>query len=186
MARFSPLMALPPLVFAGLAGLFMWGMSREDPNALPSTMIGRPAPPVPQTTLAGASQLTDADLRQPGVKLVNFWASWCPPCRIEHPTLTAIAAEGIPVMGIDLKDPTPAAQRFLDEYGNPYARLATDPQGRTAIDWGVTAPPETFILDGQGNILYRHVGPLVDADYVHRFRPELDKALEAEPVAAGS
>ena len=135
---------------------------------------------MPQTTLPGAAQLTDADLRAPGVKLVNFWASWCPPCRAEHPTLTALAESGVPVMGIDLKDPQPAAQRFLDEHGNPFQRLATDPQGRAAIDWGVTAPPETFIVDGEGRILYRHAGPLVDADYEHRFRPELEKALAAD------
>ena len=114
------------------------------------------------------------------IYVLNFWASWCPPCRAEHPTLTALAAEGIPVMGIDLKDPEPAAQRFLAEHGNPFARLATDPQGRAAIDWGVTAPPETFILDAEGRVLYRHAGPLIREDYTNRFRPELDKALAAQ------
>ena len=109
MARISPLMLLPPLAFAGLAAMFLWGMERDDPNAIPSAMIGRQAPEVPATTLTGKPQLTDADLRSGKVTLVNFWASWCPPCRAEHPTLTALTAEGIPVMGIDLKDPEPAA-----------------------------------------------------------------------------
>ena len=180
MARISPLVLLPPVLFAGIAAMFLWGMGRDNPDDLPSALIGRQAPAVPQTTLPGAAQLTDADLRAPSVKLVNFWASWCPPCRAEHPTLTALAESGVPVMGIDLKDPQPAAQRFLDEHGNPFQRLATDPQGRAAIDWGVTAPPETFIVDGEGRILYRHAGPLVDADYEHRFRPELEKALAAD------
>lgn len=181
MAKLSPLVAVPPLLFAGLAAMFMWGMGRDDPNALPSAMIGRQAPPMSDTTLPGKTQLTDADLRNGGVTLVNFWASWCPPCRAEHPTLTALAAEeGITVVGVDLKDPTPAALRFLSEHGDPFAALATDPQGRTAIEWGVTAPPETFILDGAGNVLHRHAGPLVREDYTQRFRPELDKALAAE------
>lgn len=155
----------------------MWGMGRDNPNELPSALIGRQAPPVPSTTLRGKTQLTDADLRKGEVTLVNFWASWCPPCRAEHPTLSALTDEGIHVVGIDLKDPEPAAQRFLSEHGDPFAALATDPQGRTAIEWGVTAPPETFIVDGDGNILYRHAGPLIREDYTNRFRPELDKAL---------
>lgn len=179
MARISPLVALPPLAFAVLAGVFLWGMGREDPTGLPSTMIGREAPPVPQTTLPGRTQLTDEMLRAPGVKLVNFWASWCPPCRAEHPTLMELTKE-LPVYGIDLKDPEAQGQAFLDEGGDPYHAVATDPKGRAAIDWGVTAPPETFIIDGGGRVLFRFAGPLVREDYAIRFRPELDKALAAE------
>jgi len=179
-ARISPLVAIPPLAFAGLAAIFLWGMGRDNPNELPSAFVGRQAPPVPASTLPGKTQLTDADLRKGEVTVVNFWASWCPPCRAEHPTLTALRAEGINVVGIDLKDPEPAALRFLSDHGDPYAAIATDPQGRTAIEWGVTAPPETFILDGEGNILHRHAGPLIREDYTNRFRPELDKALAAE------
>ncbi|WP_134725633.1 DsbE family thiol:disulfide interchange protein [Paracoccus luteus] len=186
MARISPLVALPPLAFAALAGMFLWGMNRDDPTAIPSTLIGRQAPALPTTTLPGTVQLTDADLRAGKVTLVNFWASWCPPCRAEHPTLTALAAEGIPVMGVDLKDPEPQALRFLADHGNPYAAIATDPQGRGAIDWGVTAPPETFIVDGQGTVLFRYVGPLVGDDYRQRFRPELDKALAAAGQATAA
>lgn len=180
MARISPLLALPPVLFAGLAAMFLWGMERGDPAALPSALVGRPAPALPVTTLPGESAPAPADLRSGKVTLVNFWASWCPPCRAEHPTLQALASEGIPVIGIDLKDPEPAARRFLDEHGNPFSRLATDPQGRAAIDWGVTAPPETFILDGEGRVLYRFAGPLVREDYAQRFRPELDKALAGQ------
>lgn len=179
MARIAPLMLLPPLAFIALAGLFAWGMSRENPGDVPSAMIGREAPPVPATTLPGKTQLTDAMLRQPGVKLVNFWASWCPPCRIEHPTLTALSDQ-LPVYGVDLRDVDANALSFLDEDGDPFAAIATDPRGRTAIDWGVTAPPETFILDGEGRVLFRHAGPLVDADYETRFLPELERALEAQ------
>ncbi|MDO5633158.1 MAG: DsbE family thiol:disulfide interchange protein [Paracoccus sp. (in: a-proteobacteria)] len=179
MAKVSPMMLLPPAIFAGLAALFLWGMGRDDPNALPSTFIGQPAPEVPQTTLPGKVQLTDEMLRQPGVKLVNFWASWCPPCRAEHPTLTELA-KTIPVYGIDLKDPQANALRFLEQDGDPFHALATDPNGRGAIEWGVTAPPETFILDGEGRVLYRHAGPLIRDDYTQRFLPQLERALADE------
>lgn len=179
MARISPLVMVPPLVFAGLAGMFLWGMTRDNPDELPSALVGREAPSVGSTTLPGKTQLTDEMLRQPGIKLVNFWASWCPPCRAEHPTLTALSEE-LPVYGIDLKDPEAAAAGFLAEHGDPFAALATDPRGRVAIDWGVTAPPETFIIDGEGHILYRHAGPLVREDYKNRFLPQLEKARAAE------
>lgn len=179
MARISPLVAVPPLVFAALAGMFLWGMRRDDPDALPSTMIGRQAPAVPTTVLPGKTPLTDEMLRQPGVKLVNFWASWCPPCRAEHPTLTDLS-QRMPVYGIDLKDPESNALAFLDEHGDPFHALATDPKGRGAIDWGVTAPPETFIINGEGEVLFRFAGPMVREDYTNRFLPELQKALDAE------
>ncbi|MFD1794387.1 DsbE family thiol:disulfide interchange protein [Paracoccus aurantiacus] len=177
--RVKPLLLLPPLIFLGIALVFIWGMQRDDPTGLPSTFIGRQAPAVPQTTLPGNTQLTDDMLRQPGVKLVNFWASWCPPCRAEHPTLTELSAR-LPVYGVDLRDKDADALRFLAQDGNPFHAIATDPRGRAAIDWGVTAPPETFIIDADGRILYRHAGPLVREDYTNRFLPELEKALAAE------
>ena len=178
-ARLSPMKLLPVAVFVGFAGLAGWALMRDDPNLMPSTLIGRAAPAVGETTLPGKVQLTDEMLRAPGVKLVNFWASWCPPCRAEHPTLTELS-QRLPVYGVDLKDPEDAALRFLAEDGDPFHALATDPRGRIAIDWGVTAPPETFIIDGEGRILYRHAGPLVREDYTNRFLPELEKALAAE------
>lgn len=179
MPKISPLVILPPAIFAALAVTFLWGMGRDNPDALPSAMIGRAAPAVPQTTLAGKVQLTDEMLRQPGVKLVNFWASWCPPCRAEHPTLMDLS-QRVPVYGVDLKDPETNALAFLQEDGDPFHAISTDPRGRGAIDWGVTAPPETFIIDGEGKVLYRFAGPLVREDYTNRFLPELEKAIAAE------
>jgi cytochrome c biogenesis protein CcmG/thiol:disulfide interchange protein DsbE len=170
-------MIAPPAIFAGLALLFFIGMQRGDPNALPSVFIDQPAPPVPAAALEGYPQLTDADLRSGEVTVVNFWASWCPPCRAEHPTLHALSDEGVRVAGINFKDDAAQASGYLTDYGDPFFATAFDPKGRSAIDWGVTAPPETFIVDGDGTVLFKFIGPLVGSDYEQRFRPELDKAL---------
>lgn len=178
MARW--LMVLPPVLFAGLAGLFYVGMYRENPGELKSVLIGREAPAVPTTALPGIPALTDADLRTGEVTVVNFWATWCPPCRAEHPVLLDMAARGIRVAGINIMDKDANAVAYLGEEGNPFLGVATDPNGRNRVEWGVTAPPETFILDGQGRILFRFVGPLVGTDYETRFLPELDKALAGQ------
>lgn len=174
------IMMLPPLVFLGLAVLFYTGMGRDNPNDLPSVFIGKPAPAIEQAALPGIPAPVQADLAQGRVTLVNFWASWCPPCRAEHPTLMALAAEGITVIGVNMMDREGDALAFLEEDGNPFASIAFDPKGRTRLEWGVTAPPETFIVNGNGEVVYRFIGPLVGDDYAQRFRPELDKALAAE------
>ena len=175
----KPLMLLPPFAFAALAAVFWVGLSTKD-EGLPSVFIGRPAPAVLELALPDVPQLTDAMLQSGGVKIVNFWASWCPPCRAEHPTLTALAAEGIVVYGVNMMDREAVAQSFLAEAGNPFAAIAVDPQGKMRIDWGVTAPPETFILGPDGTVLFKFIGPLVGSDYDQRFRPELDKALAGD------
>ena len=175
MARW--LMILPPVLFAGLAGLFYTGMYRDNPGELRSVLVGRAAPAVPVTGLPGIPVLTDADLRTGEVTVVNFWATWCPPCRAEHPVLLEMAARGIRVAGINMMDDDRKAVEYLAEEGNPFLGVATDPQGRNRVEWGVTAPPETFILDGDGTVLFRFVGPLVGTDYETRFIPELEKAL---------
>lgn len=175
MARW--LMVLPPVLFAGLAGLFYAGMYRDNPGELKSVMVGREAPALPATTLPGIPGLTDADLKTGKVTVVNFWATWCPPCRAEHPTLKAMAADGVRVAGVNIRDDDAKAVAYLAEEGNPFFGVATDPAMRGAIDWGVTAPPETFIVGGDGTVLFRFVGPLVGTDYETRFVPELKKAL---------
>ena len=176
MARLSPMMLLPVAVFAGFAGLAGWALMRDDPNSVPSALIAREAPAVGTTTLPGKTQLTDEMLRQPGVKLVNFWASWCPPCRAEHPTLMALAKSGVHVVGVDILDTPENALAFLAEGGNPFAALAFDPKGHMRIDWGVTGPPETFILRGDGTVAYKFIGPMIGSDYEQRLLPELEKA----------
>ena len=177
MARIPLLMVAPPAIFAGFAALFFIGMQRNDPDALPSVFIGQPAPGVPSAALAGRTALTDADLRSGEITVVNFWASWCPPCRAEHPTLNALSNEGVRVAGINFKDDAAQANQYLDDDGDPFFAIGYDPQGRAAIDWGVTAPPETFIVDGDGTVLFKYIGPLIGSDYEQRFRPALEDAL---------
>ena len=177
MARW--LMVLPPVIFAGLAGLFYSGMMRENPQDLPSVFIDRQAPNVPQTGLPGIAVLTDADLRAGQVTVLTFWASWCPPCRAEHPVLKEMAANGIRVAGINMMDDEQNALTYLTDDGNPFFALATDPQGRNRVEWGVTAPPETFIIRGDGSVAFKFIGPLVGSDYEQRFKPALEAALAA-------
>lgn len=175
------LMLLPPVLFAGLAGLFYTGMYRQNPGELQSVFVGRPAPSLPVTGLPDLPVLTDADLRAGQVTVVNFWATWCPPCRAEHPVLLEMAAKGIRVAGVNIMDDDAKAVAYLADEGNPFIAVATDPNGRNRVDWGVTAPPETFIVAGDGTVLFRFVGPLVGTDYENRFVPELEKALAARP-----
>lgn len=174
------LMMLPPLLFAGLAVMFYVGMQRGT-DELPSVFIGQSAPGLGAAgALPGIAPLTDADLRRGDVVVVNFWASWCPPCRAENPTLLALKAEGVRVVGVNMMDKAENATAFLAEDGNPFEAIAFDPLGKTRLDWGVTAPPETFILRGDGTVAFRFIGPMVGDDYINRFRPELDKALKGQ------
>lgn len=175
------LLFLPPLVFLALVGgIFLPGLFRANPGQLPSVFIDRPAPVVPLTALGDVPLLTDADLRSGQVTVVNFWASWCPPCRAEHPVLVKMAAEGVRIAGINMMDRDANALAYLAELGNPYFALATDPQGRNRVEWGVTAPPETFIIRGDGTVAFKFIGPLVGTDYERRFVPALQAALAAE------
>jgi cytochrome c biogenesis protein CcmG/thiol:disulfide interchange protein DsbE len=169
-------MILPPVLFAALA-LAFWAGMRDGPAGQPSAFLNRPAPAILAEGLPGIPLLSDADLRQGEVTVVNFWASWCPPCRAEHPTLLALTGEGVRVVGVNMMDKTADALAFLEQDGNPFLAVAADPRGKLRLDWGVTAPPETFIIRGDGTVAYRFIGPLVGDDYRQRFRPELEKAL---------
>jgi len=169
-------MMLPPIVFAAFAGMFLWGMFRENPNALPSTRSGGPAPALNLQDLGELPAYTDDVLRQPGVKLVNFWASWCAPCRIEHPTLLAMAAEGIPIYGVNYKDDPKNALAFLEELKSPFRAIGADPEGRNALEWGVYGIPETFVIDGKGTVMLRYAGPITKRILENTIRPAMEAA----------
>ncbi len=155
----------PVVIFAVIAGYFFWGLNPErQVNFIPSTMIDKPTPDFDLPPVAGLSQpgFASADLKTGGVLLVNFFASWCVPCKAEHPVLTKLAAqEEVPLYGINYKDEPDSAQTWLAELGNPYERIGAD-EGRAAIEWGVYGVPETFVIDGEGRIQYHHRGPLLD------------------------
>jgi cytochrome c biogenesis protein CcmG/thiol:disulfide interchange protein DsbE len=170
----KPLMLLPPLAFAGLAAAFWLGMQNGDP-ALPSTMEGRAAPAVEVTALGNLPTPTQDDLKAPGVKLVNFFASWCQPCRVEHPMLEKLAGEGVVIHGINYKDKPDDAQKLLTELGNPYAKIGAD-QGRMAVDWGVYGVPETYVIDGKGVVVLRWAGPITEDVLQNTIRPAMAQA----------
>ncbi|TRD20785.1 DsbE family thiol:disulfide interchange protein [Palleronia caenipelagi] len=178
MAKIPVFAVIPPLIFAGLAGLFYAGMQRENPDALPSTLVGQEAPELTVFPLGDYPVATTDAVRESGVKLVNFWASWCAPCRVEHPNLLALAEEeGIEIVGLNYKDAPDNAIAFLEELRNPFASLAADPEGRTARDWGVYGVPETFVVDADGKILARVAGPLTTRTLEKTVRPALEEAL---------
>lgn len=176
MARFSPLMMIPPAVFAGFALLAAVGMFRDDPDGLPSARIDQSAPPVVLTELPGMAPFDDAALRSGELKLVNFWASWCGPCRIEHPNLIKLSGEGIPIYGVNYKDNPAKALAFLAELGDPYAASGADVAGRMALDWGVYGVPETYLIDAQGTVLLRLAGPLTERVMEKTMRPAIEAA----------
>ncbi len=176
MAKVSPLMILPPVLFFGLAGIFIWGMARPDPTAIPSALIGQQAPAVTAGPFPGAPAFTSAVLADGKVKIVNFWASWCGPCRAEHPNLMALSKEGIPVYGVNYRDRVGDAQAFLAELGNPFSAIALDEKAKMGFEWGVTSVPESFVIDGQGRVVKRITGPLVQRVIESDLRPALAQA----------
>lgn len=173
--KFKPLMALPPLMFLALAALFYFGNLREDRDALPSAREGRPAPAVMLTELEGKTLFEDADLRSGEVKLVNYWASWCAPCRAEHPLLKELAEE-VPVLGVNYRDDPGRALDFLDELGDPFAAIGADANGRMALDWGLYGVPETYVIAGDGTVMLRFAGPITRDVVANRIRPAIEAA----------
>jgi cytochrome c biogenesis protein CcmG/thiol:disulfide interchange protein DsbE len=170
-------MLVPALGAALVLAVFMLGLQRENAQTLPSALIDKP---VPEFRLAGLREgepgLSTADLHAPGVKLVNVWASWCAPCRAEHPQLMALAERGVPIHGINYKDERGAATGFLDELGDPYTLIGADDSGRTGIEFGVYGVPETFVVDGEGTVVYRHVGPITARDLEKYIAPAIEEA----------
>ena len=169
--RFLPVIGF---VIVGLA--FQFGLQREDPNDLPSTFIDKPAPSTPLEPLLSDKPGLPADLADGKVKLVNIWASWCGPCRVEHPFLMGLAKEGVEIYGFNYKDTPDQAKAFLDQLGDPYTQVGQDQSGRAGIEWGVYGVPETFVINGEGRIIYKHVGPIQNSDLDSKIRPAIAAA----------
>jgi cytochrome c biogenesis protein CcmG/thiol:disulfide interchange protein DsbE len=169
------LVYLVPLAgFLVLSGYFAIGLTR-DPQKLPSMLINQPAPQMTLPPLLEGKPGFDSATLPGAVTVVNFWASWCGPCRIEHPQLNRLAAEGVKLVGINQADPPQNAKAFLQALGNPFRAIGVDADRRAGIDWGVYGLPETFIIDKQGQIRYRHVGPITEQDLAQVIRPLLNK-----------
>lgn len=178
----------PLLIAAVIGGFFLWGLDPDrDPNAIPSVLISQPAPAFDLEAVAGLDMpgLERADLvGNEGPVIVNVFASWCVPCRAEHAVLTALVEqEGRTLFGINYKDKPEDAVRWLNELGNPYARIGSDLSGRAGIEWGISGVPETFIVAPDGTVLYRYVGPVVGDDAVQTFRAALRDAEDWQPEA---
>jgi cytochrome c biogenesis protein CcmG/thiol:disulfide interchange protein DsbE len=160
---------VPVLIFAGLAALFMARLYAGDPSKLPSALIGKAVPsfelPPVEGLRSGSGDpmagISTASLKGGKVTILNVWASWCAPCRIEHPLLMDLAKESsVRVLGFNYKDKPENARRFLGTFGNPFAAVGADATGRTAIEFGVYGVPETFVIGRDGTIRHKHVGPL--------------------------
>jgi cytochrome c biogenesis protein CcmG, thiol:disulfide interchange protein DsbE len=174
--RRRALLFLVPLALFLLVGTFLAIGLTRDPGTLPSALVGKPAPEFALPPLPGRDPegLTRADLGGEPM-LVNVFASWCVPCRIEHPVLNRLAEQGVPIHGINYKDRPEDAEAWLAELGDPFRRVGTDRDGRVAIEWGVYGVPETFVVDKDGRIAHRHVGPLQPRDLERTILPLLEK-----------
>ena len=177
--------ALPLLAFLALAGLFVLRLQSGDHSALPSPLIGQPAPAFKLGPLPGGDRpgLSDADLRQGKTTVINFFASWCGPCRLEHPILMKISANealkamGVRLVGVNYKDAPANALQLLAADGNPYAAIGDDLNGRVGIDWGATGVPETFIVRGDGTVAFKYTGPITERTFKETVLPEIEKTL---------
>ncbi len=177
------LLLLPLLAFLALAALFLFRLGGGDPARLPSALIGREAPPTDLPPLEG---LTRDGAPVPGItnatfagkiSVVHVWASWCVPCHDEIPFLAQLAEDKrIQLVGINYKDQTDNARRFLNRYGNPFVATGIDTRGRTAIDWGVYGVPETFVVGRDGRIAYKLVGPITAQSLAQQLAPAIEKA----------
>lgn len=173
---------LPLVVFAGFAGVFLVQLrSGQDSSFVPSALIGHEAPETDLPALSGSNLpgLASADFKG-RLTLVNVWASWCAPCREEHPLLFSLKDDPrFRLVGMNYKDKPRNALRFLGDLGNPFSAIGVDRTGSTAINWGVYGVPETYLVGTDGKILYKHVGPFTQQSIAGELMPRIEKALSA-------
>ena len=164
---------IPLLLFAVIAVFLALGL-KLDPREVPSPLIGKPAPGFSLPSLDDPQKMISNEDFKGKTWLFNVWATWCVSCRAEHETLVSLNNQtDVPIVGLDWKDETAAAHNGLQALGNPYEAVAFDSTGRTAIDWGVYGAPETYVIDPQGIIRYKHTGPLSDGILINKILPLL-------------
>tara|TARA_Y100000590_G_scaffold30811_1_gene34134 strand:- start:2137 stop:2667 length:531 start_codon:yes stop_codon:yes gene_type:complete len=161
------LLILPSILFLSILLIFFYLLIIDrNPNELPSNLLNKNVPKFESESLLEEKKFVSSDVFGKKIKLVNFFATWCKPCRDEHNYVKRLSnQEGIEVIGINYKDNNQKAIGWLKELGNPYSNIAIDKNGRIAIDWGVYGIPETFIVNSKGIIKYRHVGPITKKIY---------------------
>ncbi|AEQ53279.1 cytochrome c-type biogenesis protein CcmG/DsbE, thiol:disulfide oxidoreductase [Pelagibacterium halotolerans B2] len=171
------LAVLPLVVLAALLGVFASQMGRST-SFVPSALIDKPVPQFDLASVEGHTQpgFATADLAGNGVVVVNVFASWCVPCRAEHPFLMELADEPVEIFGLNYDDPAENARAFLAELGNPYDRIRAGRDRRVGIEWGVYGVPETFVVDNEGIIRFKHVGPLDQESYENVLLPAITAA----------
>jgi len=182
---------VPLIVFGALVAIFGFALKTGDPSKLPSALIGKPAPvtafaPLPELVSNGqpVPGFASADLANGKATVVNFWASWCVPCAEEQPLLVELQKRtGVALYGVNYKDDPVSARRFLGRFGNPFTAVGIDPKGRGAIEWGVYGMPETFVLNGKGEIIFKHVGPVSAESMVTKLVPAIAQASAAPAPA---
>ena len=171
----------PLVLFLMAIGYFAIGLNR-DPAYIPSMLIDRPTPVFDLPAIEGRTEgLSSGDLSE-NVSLLNVFGSWCISCEVEHPILLRIEAEGVaPIYGLNWKDKPGAGAAWLQRRGDPYAKIGDDADGRTAIDFGVTGAPETFVIDRRGRVRYKHVGPITAEEWTTVLRPMIED-LQNAPI----
>ncbi|MEA3149775.1 MAG: cytochrome c biosis protein CcmG, thiol:disulfide interchange protein DsbE [Gammaproteobacteria bacterium] len=169
---------LPFAAFIALAVLFAFGLNpNRDIHALPSPLIGKPAPEFALTDVLDPSRSVSNAALKGQVYIVNVWGTWCEACRQEHEALLAIAQQRVvPIIGLVYMDKRDAAKQWLEQLGNPYSQVAFDSDGRTAINWGVYGAPETFLVDASGRVVYKFISPMTPQIWQREFLPRIAAA----------
>lgn len=171
---------LPLIFFIILVAVLAVGLTR-DPRLVPSPFIGKPVPAFELPQLHDSEKTISSEDLKGRVSLLNVWASWCASCRLEHPLFIEIAKRDLlPVYGLNYKDAREDAQRWLARLGDPYKGIVFDFSGTVAIDFGVYGAPETFVIDKDGVIAYKHIGPISTQDWENKILPLILKLQEAE------
>lgn len=168
------LFILPVAMFAAVVLTFAIGLNR-NPSQLPSVLIGKPLPAFSLPAVRPHDGGLSSKQFRGEPRLLNVFASWCVSCRVEHPVLLQLKREGVPIDGLDWEDDAAAGARYLAVNGDPYARVGNDRSGRTGIDLGITGVPETFIVDGAGEVRYKHIGPIAPEDWNNTLKPLMNR-----------
>jgi len=162
---------IPLVLFIGLVAFLMIGLHR-DPHEVPSPLINKSAPDFQLQQLNEPAKTISAKEMRGKVWLLNFWGTWCVACREEHPLLVKYSkTNAVPIYGVDYKDNRAAAMQMLAEEGNPYTMTLSDPEGRTSIDYGVYGAPESYLIDKQGVIRFKQIGPITDEVWNNKILP---------------